>query len=90
MVSGGYFVAEICADCLNEIFQKNNEKPEKFILSRKPEFCECCCEYKRVVIVERKTYYKRKFKFFLIPFRFILSLIMLPYLIYRRKKTKKR
>ena len=80
-------MAEICLDCLNNL---NNRKdsPQKYILSEELELCEECGEYKRVIVIERKYYYLHKFRFVLFPIQVIGRILLLPYLIYQRRKNK--
>ena len=42
-------MADICLDCFNK-FENTQEEPKKFIMSRKPDLCEECGQYKRVII----------------------------------------
>ena len=42
-------MSEICLDCYNK-YESTEEKPKKFIMTRKPELCEECGQYKRVII----------------------------------------
>ena len=80
-------MVEICLDCLNNL---NNRKdsPQKYILSEELELCEECEEYKRVIVIERKYYYLHKFRFVLFPIQVIGRILLLPYLIYQRRKNK--
>ena len=48
-------MSEMCLDCLNKALNAE-ESPKKFIISRKPEFCEDCGQYKRVVIRYKMRY----------------------------------
>ena len=80
-------MAEICLDCLNKL-NDCDDSPRKYIFSDELEFCEECGEYKRVIVVERKIYYYRKFKFILLPIQVIGRILLLPYLIYQRRKNK--
>ena len=48
-------MADFCLDCWNKINDRN-DPPDKYVLSREPELCEECGEYKRVIIMERKHY----------------------------------
>lgn len=45
-------MAEFCLECWNRINEENLAKYE-VVLSRKPELCEGCGEYKKVVVVLR-------------------------------------
>ncbi len=42
-------MAEFCLECWNKIMDTNDPK-EKFILSRRPDFCEECRQWKPVII----------------------------------------
>ena len=42
-------MAEVCLDCWNKDMG-TKEKPGKFLMTRKPELCEECGQYKRVII----------------------------------------
>ena len=42
-------MSEICVDCWNKELEKP-DKPGKFIRSWRPELCEECGQYKRVII----------------------------------------
>ena len=57
-------VAELCPKCLNEL--DGTHYPNWwYILSDDLDFCEECCQWKRVVIVERRAYFRRKIRNFL-------------------------
>ncbi len=42
-------MAEFCLDCWNKI-NGTNDPESKYLMSDEPEFCEECCEMKKVVI----------------------------------------
>lgn len=42
-------MSELCLDCYNKIMEKTEPK-RKFILSVRPDLCEECGRYKRVII----------------------------------------
>lgn len=42
-------MAEFCLDCWNKIMETNDPK-QKFILSREPDFCEECGQWKPVIV----------------------------------------
>ena len=42
-------MSEICIDCWNK-YMETTDKPRKFLMSRVPELCEDCGQYKRVII----------------------------------------
>ena len=48
-------MSEICLDCWNKDMEKP-DKAGKFIRSWKPELCESCGEYKRVIVRYRLWY----------------------------------
>ena len=48
-------MAEFCLQCWNKIME-TNDPPKKYILSRKPDLCEECRQWK-LVIVRVKTHY---------------------------------
>lgn len=48
-------MAEFCLDCWNKIMETNDPK-QKFLLSRKPDFCEECGQWKSVIIRVKKRY----------------------------------
>ena len=57
-------VAELCPKCLNKL--DGTHYPDWwYILSDEVDFCEECRQWKRVVIVERRVYYRRKIRNFL-------------------------
>ncbi len=85
-------MAEFCLDCWNRI-NESNDSEKKIVLSKDLELCEGCGEWKPVIITLRKRYYMRKFKFFILPFKIIYTivyilwrLLILPYLIFKYKK----
>ncbi len=47
-------MAEFCPDCVRKIFEVDR-KDEDYVLSDELCFCEECCEWKRVVICEKKS-----------------------------------
>ena len=61
---GDDFVAEFCLECWNKINDTNDDE-KMYILSKDLDLCEECGEYKRVILAERKGYFKRSLKFFL-------------------------
>lgn len=48
-------MAEFCLDCWNKIMETNDPK-RKFILSREPDFCEECRQWKPVIIRVKRRY----------------------------------
>ena len=81
-------MAEFCVDCWNRL-NGTDDKPEKYILSRRLDLCEGCGEYKHVIITERGMFFKRikrNFKFWMCVAG---RCLILPYLYYRYKKQEK-
>lgn len=88
-------MAEFCLECWNEI-NESEDSPKKYIFSEDLELCEGCGEWKIVIVEERKSYYRYKLRYFTLPFRIIYRIIyvlwrllILPYLIYKYKSTKR-
>ena len=48
-------MAEFCLGCWNKIMETNDSR-KKFVMSRKPDFCEECQQWKPVIIRVRKGY----------------------------------
>ena len=42
-------MAEFCLECLNKL-NGTSDPPEKYILSKEPDFCEECGSFKPVVV----------------------------------------
>ena len=87
-------MAEICLECWNRLNQ-TKYKPSKYILSKELDLCEECGKWKRVIIVERKYYYMRKFRYIILPFKIIFMFIyvlwrifVFPYLFYKYYRRK--
>lgn len=85
-------MAEFCLDCWNKI-NETDESEWDYVLSEDLELCEGCGEFKHVIIMERTEYYTHKFGIFAMPIMMacnivyiIRSLILLPYLIFKRLK----
>ncbi len=88
-------MAEFCLDCWNKL-NKTEDSQRKYILSKNLDLCEGCGEWKQVIIMERKAYYIRIFKLFLSPIYimcniiyFVWRLLILPYLLFKYRKSKK-
>ena len=90
-------MAEYCVDCLNKM-DGTNDNERKYILSKELELCEGCGEWKHVVIIERRAYYMRKFRYILLPVHIVCGaiyviwrLLTLPYfwLVEHTSKNKK-
>lgn len=45
-------MAEFCLDCWNRL-NGRNDPPEKYIISRRPDLCEGCGEWKRVIAMPK-------------------------------------
>lgn len=87
-------MAEFCLDCWNKL-DETNDPESKYKISKQEGFCEGCGQIKPVIIAEKKDYYLYKLRFFIYPFIavyfvavFIVRLISLPYLLYKRKMKK--
>jgi len=89
-------MAEFCVDCWNEL--NGTDYPEKkYILTDTYELCEGCADLKRVIVCERKEYYLYKLRYVLFPFKCIYIILyvliripLIPYLIYKQKKRRKK
>ena len=86
-------MAEICLDCWNEM-NETEDSEEKYIMSKELDLCECCGQWKSVIIMERKAYYMYKFRYIILPFRIIFNilyiiwrLLILPYLLFKYFKS---
>lgn len=85
-------MAELCLQCWNKI-NGTHDPESKYIISKDLELCEECGKLKHVIVVERKSYYLRKFRFFILPFKIIYVILLcriliLPYLLYKCEKEK--
>lgn len=87
-------MAEICLDCWNKI-NETEDDAKKYILSKEFDLCEECGEWKPVIIMERRAYYMRKFRFFILPFKIIYyvfyilwRLLTLPFFLFQNSKLK--
>ena len=56
-------MAEFCPKCLNKLDGKHYPS-WWYVLSKEPDFCEECKQWKRVVVVTRGAYYRRRLKNF--------------------------
>lgn len=74
----GFVMAEICLDCWNKI-NGTNDSPKKYILSEDLDLCEECGEWKNVIVITRRAYYFRKFRFILFPVKVITAILLLPF-----------
>ena len=45
-------MAEICLECWNKLNETNDSRL-RYVLSWDRDFCEECCQFKRVIVVER-------------------------------------
>ncbi len=48
-------MAELCLDCYNAIMKENHKKKE-FLMTRNPDLCEECGQWKPVIIRVRTRY----------------------------------
>lgn len=69
-------MASFCLECWNKI-NNRNDPPRKYIISKSLDLCEGCGEWKHVLVMERKYYYFRKFRFIIIPVYIIWRIIFL-------------
>ena len=74
-------MAEFCVECWNKLCNKDLPAKE-YILSRYPELCEHCGEYKKVVIMERRDALFRYVRPFVIMYENF-------YLWYEKRREKK-
>ena len=88
-------MAEFCLDCWNKLHGTEHSKT-KYVFSKDFDLCEGCGKMCSVVIMEYKTYYMYKLRWFFLPFRiifytlYIMSRILIsPYLIYKYIKIAK-
>lgn len=78
-------MAEFCVECWNKLY--NKDLPAKdYILSRSPELCEHCGEYKKVVVMERRDAWFRYVR----PFIIILQTFYLWRIKRQNKKANKK
>lgn len=61
-------MAEFCLDCWNNLNETNDSK-KKYILSKDYDLCECCGQWKSVIIMERKSYFIHKLKYLIFLLR---------------------
>ena len=54
-------MAEFCLECWNRINETNDDE-SKFFISKDLDLCEGCGEWKHVVEIDRKSYYRRRFR----------------------------
>lgn len=78
-------MAEFCVDCWNKL-NGTDDKESKYFLTRHLDLCEGCGEYKHVIVIERKYYYRR----FFMPFYIVRRCLVFPFVYYRYKKELKR
>ncbi len=48
-------MSEICIDCWNK-YMETDDKPKKFLMTRVPELCEDCGQWKPVIIRYKLRY----------------------------------
>ena len=84
-------MAEFCLDCFNKMNDTNYTKKD-FVISKEPDLCEGCGEFKPVIIAKRSIhYYLWRVRYLVLPFWIIFRLLYLPiyliklYFIKRRK-----
>jgi len=88
-------MAEFCLDCWNKINETDDDERE-YILSEDLDLCEGCGEWKHVIVAKRKSYYDYKFRWFILPIKFIYKivyclwrLVILPFMIFKYIKWRK-
>ena len=81
-------MAEFCVECFNRINETNKAESE-YIISKEPDLCEGCGQYKNVVVMEKKAYYLRNFRLVLLPIYLLWRIIIVPYTIYKYRKNIK-
>ena len=57
-------MAELCPKCLNKL-DGTHYPTWWYILSEELDFCEECRQWKRVVIMERRAFYRRELREYL-------------------------
>lgn len=80
-------MAEFCVDCWNKI-AGTNLPANKYILSKELDLCEECGRYRRVVIMEKKYYYRRKYGKLWKLIDIIWRIILIPYIAYKYRNEK--
>ncbi len=78
-------MAEFCLECWNEL-NGTKDSPKKFIFTKYDDLCEGCGKYKPVILIEKKYYYQRKFRFVFLFFQIVWHLLTLPYRLYKTRK----
>lgn len=63
-------MAEFCLDCWNDM-NETNDPPRKYIISKELSFCEGCGAWKNTIVMERQSYFMRKFRYILFPVKLI-------------------
>ena len=76
-------MAMYCLACINKLCARNYA-PKQMIFTKSLYICEGCGEYKTVVLMAKRYYWRRKLRIFRIitlPFYVLWRLLILPYLI---------
>lgn len=73
-ICGGDNMAEFCYECLKKIY-KTDKGINEYVVSRELNLCEECGRWKHTVVMERKAYYKYKFRFLMLPFEIIYRIL---------------
>ena len=88
-------MAVFCLKCWNKM-NDTNESERKYILSKELDLCEECAQMTHVIIIERKAFYLRKFRFLVIffkiiffPFFLLWRILLLLHIIYLCKTQNK-
>jgi len=81
-------LAEFCLDCWNRI-NETNDSEEKYIISKDLDFCDGCCEWKHVIVAERKHFLRKRILIALNPslaFECLKNDISTEYFFYKYNK----
>ncbi len=88
-------MAEFCLECWNRI-NGLDEPEDKYIISDIYELCEGCGELKRIIIIDKKSYYRYKLRKIFFPivtigkiFYILIRILLIPHTIYLFHKYKK-
>lgn len=80
-------MAFYCLDCINHLCTRNYDS-KQVIFAKSLYICEGCGEYKKVVLMTKQYYWRRKlwgfiriFRILTLPVYMLWRLLILPYLI---------
>ena len=68
-------MAEFCLECWNKL-NGTNDNERKYIISKDLDLCEECGEWKPVIVMERKKFYLRKFRYFIFCLELFIILLI--------------